>query len=376
MKKILIINPYYYPGFRSGGPQQTIMNIVDAFGKNYSFYILTSNHDLGSSIIYDNIDVGWNDVGNAKVFYANDRELNYKLIAKLSKEVDLIYSCGLFERTTINLLIANKKKLINCSIIVAPMGVFSNGAISQKYLKKRIFLFSGKLLGLFKNIYWSFSSQLEVEDFKKHMGYPKKYEIAMDIPRNPKKNINITNKVKKDGELNVIFLSRICPTKNLELAIEIISKLYGKIQFDIYGTKEDIKYWNKCENKLKQLPKNIKWKTYSEVSSDKVIEIFSMYDVFLFPTLGENFGHVIYESLLAGCIPVISNNTPWQDLDKKNCGSVVNINKLDLFIIEMEKYIDMNNDEFQKYKESAKKYAFETYHRLIEESGYKKIFNL
>ena len=42
-------------------------------------------------------------------------------------------------------------------------------------------------------------------------------------------------------------------------AIEIISKLENRIQFDIYGTLEDKKYWDKCKRLLEKLPRNIVW---------------------------------------------------------------------------------------------------------------------
>ena len=52
----------------------------------------------------------------------------------------------------------------------------------------------------------------------------------------------------------------------------------------------------------------------------KVIETFSKYDVFLFPTKGENYGHVIFEALAGGCIPIISDQTPWNDIEQAGCG--------------------------------------------------------
>ena len=55
MKKILILVPYYFPGYRSGGPQQTIKNLVDTFADEASFYIYTQNHDLGIKMPYENI---------------------------------------------------------------------------------------------------------------------------------------------------------------------------------------------------------------------------------------------------------------------------------------------------------------------------------
>ena len=55
--------------------------------------------------------------------------------------MDNIYACGLFEDTTIKALIAHKIGKLNAKLIVAPMGVFSEKAFSQKKLKKLIFIF-------------------------------------------------------------------------------------------------------------------------------------------------------------------------------------------------------------------------------------------
>jgi len=47
------------------------------------------------------------------------------------------------------------------------------------------------------------------------------------------------------------------------------------------------------------------------------------YDAFIFPTLGENFGHVIIESLSAGCPVLCSDQTPWNDVFRAGGGSVI-----------------------------------------------------
>jgi glycosyltransferase involved in cell wall biosynthesis len=41
-------------------------------------------------------------------------------------------------------------------------------------------------------------------------------------------------------------------------------------------------------------------------------EILHKYDLFILPTLNENFGHSIVESLSVGTPVLISDNTPWR----------------------------------------------------------------
>ena len=43
-------------------------------------------------------------------------------------------------------------------------------------------------------------------------------------------------------------------------------------------------------------------------------------DLFFLPTLGENYGHVVQEALLAGCPVLLSDTTPWRGLADRGVG--------------------------------------------------------
>ena len=104
MKKILILVPYYYPGYRSGGPQQTIKNLVDTFADEASFYIYTQNHDLGIKMPYENIEIKQlikDD--NARIMYMPSNEYCGKNLKKLYKKITKIKISKFFE-----LLLTNK----------------------------------------------------------------------------------------------------------------------------------------------------------------------------------------------------------------------------------------------------------------------------
>lgn len=375
MKKVLIINPYYYPGYRSGGPQQTFMNIVEAYGNEYEFYILTLDHDLGCTEKYAQIKVGWNPVGKAKVQYLSDNNMTAKKIADVAKGMDVVYAGGLFEKTTRLAIKAYKKKQIHSSFWVAPMGVFSDGAFHQKQWKKELFIWMGKTLHLFNGVHWSFTSEMELVDFQKHMKKPELYEIASDIPR-ALTEYKIAHIDKESEKLKIVFLSRISPKKNLIYAVEIVSGLRGDILFDIYGPKEDLDYWSECKKRLCNLPNNVEWEYKGEIESSQTVQVFSKYDVFLFPTKGENFGHVIYESLAAGCIPVISDTTPWKNFDKSKCGRIISLHDIEEFQIALQNFVEMQNSEFKIWRENAIKEAKKIYKESVDCGGYRKIFSM
>ncbi len=379
MAKVLFLNPYYYPGFRSGGPQRTLMNIADAFGEQQEIYILTQNCDFGSSDSYDVETHKWIRVGNANVMYLPPKEYNILSIKKYSKDFEKVYACGLFCGCTINALLLHK---LNPSqkLYVAPMGVFSEAAIASKAPKKRSFLFVFKHCGFFKNIVWSFTSKMEILDAKKVLGDAaiQEYIIAEDLPRMIDFETQLRRARSQDihpGEpLKIVFLSRISPQKNLDFCAEILREIKDiDIYFDIYGTIEDKSYWDKCSGFLDQLPHNIHYRYCGEVTPENVIDTFSKYDVFLFPTKGENFGHVIYEALAAGCVPIISDRTPWQDLEEAKCGYVLPLVEPNAFRKAIQS-LAVRKAEIKEMKINAVEYTREKRSRAIKESGYMQVF--
>ncbi len=376
MKKILIVNPFYFPGWRSGGPQQTIMNVVDVLGTEADFYILTHNHDMGVDEPYPNIKYdSWVKVGNAKVYYGSTEHFSLDFLGEMANQFELIYICGPYYEESYKLLWLKRIGKLKSKTVLAPMGSFSEGALSHKSKKKWVFWTAFRALGLFKNISWSFTSEMERNEATACIGKKSiaEYYIAEDLP---KKYVDFSMQKKQEkvpGKLKIVFLSRICPQKNLLQAISIVSKLKGTIQFDIYGTKEDKEYWERCEKTLHTMPSNIKWRYCDAVPSNQVIPTFLEYDIFLLPTLGENFGHVIYEALVAGCIPVISNRTPWAELRECSCGYTIPLENETAYVQCIQNFVDMDKEYIAKHSLNAMKYAEKKYSESVRTSGYYKI---
>lgn len=134
MKKILIVIPYYFPGYRAGGPQQTIKNIVEAFGNDAEFHIYTQNHDLNIDKPYGGIKNNcWTKFGNAKVMYVSSDEYCGSRLRELYSEFDIIYLCGLFERSSIVTLLIHRCDKKKEKIIYGSNGsVFRRGHVHKK----------------------------------------------------------------------------------------------------------------------------------------------------------------------------------------------------------------------------------------------------
>ena len=108
--------------------------------------------------------------------------------------------------------------------------------------------------------------------------------------------------------------------KNLDGALRILHDVKSKVLFDIIGPQEDARYWSECEALIKSLPPNVQATYLGPISPEQVFDTLSRYDIFLFPSRGENYGHVIAESISVGTRVLVSQFTPWRDLESEGLG--------------------------------------------------------
>lgn len=362
--KILCMISYYLPGFKSGGPVRSISNLVNALNNDFEFFIITSDKDLHSSTPYKNIHSNeWNNIGSAKVYYLSRSPFNFIKIINLIKKTnfDIIYLNSFFNLSfTIIPLIARRFFIkIKAPFVIAPRGEFSKGALELKKFRKIFFLKVTKFIGLYKNLNWHASSKIELKDIKNNIHYKNiKIKVASDIAIN---NSNLkfnSQKLKKHVKKNlkIIFLSRISPMKNLDFLLNILKKVKSEINLSIYGPIEDKSYWKLCLELINKLPKNISVNYYGEVKQDSVLNKISLHDVLILPSRGENYGHIIIESLISGTPIIISNNTKWKsELDKSI--TVISLKEINKWVKKIEQFANYDNNMLISLKRSAKIFA-------------------
>jgi glycosyltransferase involved in cell wall biosynthesis len=357
---ILCLISEYLPGFRSGGPIRTIANLINQLGDEFEIRIICRDRDLGDSFSYSNIKIDrWNAVGGTKVFYASKKMIGFFGICKLLRETryDILYlnSFFAFNFTIIPLILRYFGLVKQKPCAIAPRGEFAKNAIALKEKKKRLYLKLVKFFGLYNNLYWQASSHFELSDINKEFSEVAKIiKIAPDLISIKKLKLNKGFKIKRDC-FRIIFLSRISPMKNLDFLIKVLTKVRTPLEFSIFGPKVDLKYWNQCRKLIEKLPSNIKVNINEEVSPKKVQEVFSQYDLFAFPTRGENFGHVILESLSAGTPVLLSDKTLWQT-DKLLGLQAFSLNK-NIWAMNIDKWANLTQDKLLARRRAALFYA-------------------
>lgn len=363
--KILTFTGFYLPGYKAGGPIRTLANMVDRLGDEFEFKIVTADRDFDDTKSYLDIMIdGWNGIGKAEVFYMSPARRSLWDFRKLfcSTGHDVIYLNSFFSpHFTIKLLLLRRLWLIpDRPLVLAPRGEFSPGALGLKSFKKQMYITVAKALRLYHGVLWQASSEHEEADIRHWFGNDIRVVITPNLPPVIHATDELASKRKKSkGCLKILFLSRISRKKNLDGALETLRGLKGKVEFNIYGPMEDKSYWAECQKISSSLPGNIEARYCGSVEHDQVGAVMREHDLFFFPTLGENFGHVILEAFCVSCPVLISDQTPWRGLEEKGVGWDLPLESPKLFQTVLQRCVGMDQNEHAEWSRRAREYGLQ-----------------
>lgn len=351
MKHILIFNMGFFPAKTYGGPVVSVNNIVKALKNEFKFTIISNAYELdGKTPI---IGVEPNAVNkydrNINTIYIDKKDYNFSFISSKLKElegIDFVYVNSFF--AVRQLIIAKRLcKSLKIKLLIAPRGELEKNALRIKNIKKKLYLLVYNLL--YKNdnnVFFQATTNEEAQNIRKYLEVSdqKIYHLE-NIPTTKLMFDVATNyREKTKNEINIVFLSRIQTKKNLSFALEILKEIDSsvKVNFDIYGPIENEEYWQKCNNIIDTFSSNIKTRYMGVIDHNDIFKTFSNYHLFFFPTLSENFGHVIYEALVSNCPILISDQTPWSDINATNAGKAYSLEEKTKFVeyIENVAYLD------------------------------------
>lgn len=348
MKNCLIVCASFYPAFKSGGPVRSITNLIELLDTKYHFDVFTADRDLGDYKPFSAINTNsWdNKYRSSNVFYSSH---NYSLIFGYKKilsknNYDLIYLNSFFGfRFTIRFMMLFFLGLLKIkSIVLAPRGELTFGAMKISPTKKYFYLKFFKLFGLHKKITFHFTSKGEAKEALTFLGNVDYLLIPNMHDRIPP----YKEKSKKENRLEIVFLSRISPKKNLKAIIKTLMLIEtGDIHFTIAGVIDDQGYWSECNSLIANLPKNIKINFRGPIGREQVQKVFEKSHLFFLPTFNENYGHAIVEAMVNSNLVMLSDQTPWSDVI--NHGSYIGgVNDISYYVARIKRLIKMNQNEF------------------------------
>lgn len=369
-RRLVVMLKHYRPGELYGGPVRSIENLALGLRGKVAFDIITLDRDYGATECYPGIDKGcWVKRAEARVMYLDKVRLVPRTLRELSKSTQtVLYLNSFFDPlfSIVFLLLARFRLIRNIRIIVSPRGELNSGALAIKPTKKRLFLLVGRVLGLFRNVTFHATNALEGRQIV-DCGVASPGRVVV-IPNLNSEETNALGRVRNrqhwraaGGELRVVLVGRVVPIKNVLFAIECVTALgAADLVFDIFGPEEDLEYARRCRAAAGDAPAPMQVCLKGALRASEVSNVLGQYDLFFLPTKGENHGHAIWEALAAGIPVLISDRTPFQDLEGFGAGWVVKEGDLRGFVRVLRTFLALDPVKMRWHGQRARQY-YESY---------------
>lgn len=363
----MIFCDFYLPGYKSGGGTWTIAHLVERFSDRYDFFIVTRNYDgKADKRPYTTVKTDdWNTVGEAQVFYFSAKNFNQKAFAALVNDIkpDAFFLNSFFSTPVVKFLSARRKKLFpDVPLILAPCGELSKASLAVRALKKRLFLSYAKAAGLYRNIIWKATTEIERREITSVMGDDIELMIASDLaPKAILSDYNPSVKPRKEkGSVSFAFVLRLVRVKNVEFFLKRLQEIRdGNITFDLIGPLEDQEYWEEIRPLLDEMPPNVTVNVTEAMPHAQALQRVCSTHFFVSPTLSENFGYVFLEATAAGSPLLISDRTSWNDIEEHNAGWTVPLAEPEKWVEKIRYCLEMEDPEYASMSRSARKYSVE-----------------
>jgi glycosyltransferase involved in cell wall biosynthesis len=121
------------------------------------------------------------------------------------------------------------------------------------------------------------------------------------------------------GRLRLLFLSRLHPKKGLETLLEVLANLPGHVILTIAGGGAP-DFEAALASRVQALGLAARVSFLGHVGGDEKRRALEAADVFVLPTLSENFGIAIAEALASGLPVVTTRAAPWAEIERHRCG--------------------------------------------------------
>ncbi|MEX2595454.1 MAG: glycosyltransferase family 4 protein, partial [Salibacteraceae bacterium] len=314
--------------------------------------VLTRNRDWFDPTPYALEADQWLTKGRESVFYVS-RDIWIRILKMVvAFDGDVIYFNGFYSPKFNALpLIYFLATGTNKQLIVAPRGMLNSNAIALKSFQKKRLISMYKLLGIQRKVLFHATDDKELQAIKSV--YPSANICTLsNVPP-------IVDAGSKNLDDDLIFISvgRLSKVKNTLGLIEIFRSVLSNKVFFI-GSADNKSYERACLD-LTTSSKHIIIKGAMPPSGVK--ELYNQRSIFVSMTTGENFGHAIIEAMAAGCPVIISDQTPWNDLEDFGAGWVIPLDQPERWQQQLKACSEMSADEYHKFSDRAKQYVREKF---------------
>lgn len=375
MQKLLILTDWYLPAYKAGGPVRSIFNLQQQLKGIYDIYILTSDRDLADTTAFTGIDTDlWiRHDEHTSVYYLSQQKQDYSHLSKIITALspDIMYLNSMYSKVfSLMPLWYKLKNAPELNTILCPRGMLRPSAVSNKAIKKKLFLRIMRILDIAGKIRFHATDAQEESDIRTWFGNKADIQQISNVPG----MTGYSPVTKNPGQLKILFAGRIHPVKNLHFALEVLKETDCQITFRIAGNIEDPDYLHKCRQIIHKLPPNIQTQITGALTNEQMLQEYHWCHLMFLPTTGENFGHAIFETLSAGRPVLISDQTPWKSLEQTGAGAAIPLTEPGQYRHYIQKLCKTDQASYDQICHQAMQYATDFTDKQDFRTQYQQLF--
>jgi glycosyltransferase involved in cell wall biosynthesis len=236
-------------------------------------------------------------------------------------------------------------------VLLSPRGEFGRASFAHHSYRKRIYMMLFRALRIDKHVIWHSTAVHESADIRRVWG--QSAPVVMRPNDTLIGSLALPPRKKSDRRLRLAFVSRLVAHKGVDIAIDALRLCSSEISLDVYGPEEDPSFVTHCQRLIQELPPNSVVKLCGRLENERVRATLQRYDAFVFPTAGENFGHVIAEALSASCVVLTTSHTPWTDVLRAGGGTVILSTEPTEWAAAIERLASLSAEEMYRMRIAA-----------------------
>lgn len=246
----------------------------------------------------------------------------------------------------------------NMKLVYSPHGMLEPYAIARHYWTKKmpaIFLYQKKGLSVCDLIHST--ANTEKENLLK-LGWNKNIHVVANCVQIDE----IEMKTSWHRTKNILFLSRVHPKKGVNFLIEAVGLLKEEMKdytITIAGPGE-ASYINYLKNLARKKGVSGLFEFIGPVFGSGKWPLYRKADLFVLPTISENFGIVVPESLASGTPVISTNGAPWEELSELNCGWCTEVGTMPIWGA-LKEFLACSETELEQMGKNGRKLVEEKY---------------
>jgi glycosyltransferase involved in cell wall biosynthesis len=340
--RVCLVSSSFYPAITYGGPISATWDLSkELSNKGIDVYVSTTNANGKSKLdINTNTFIKKNE--NLFVKYYNEQVINKLSISFIVgvwsdiKKSDIIYIQYLFHYTVfISVLFSF---FLRKKVVICPRGSLSVWGLNYKHKWIKKIWLNFFIRPFVANVIWQACSYLEVEDIKNIFKNSEVVEINDGIDFDSFQGVESISKLELVNQftnqnfkkVSEVFFSmgRLHEIKGFDVIIDaffLFVKKNPNAKLLIAGSDDGFE--TSLRQKIEKLNLLDSVFLIGAINHENKCKLLSNCSAFALASKFESFGIVIAEALASGVPVIISNKTPWKDIENNNCGIFTENNK-------------------------------------------------